>query len=85
MLSQLIVNALVAGSIYALLGLSMSIIYKASEIPNFAQGDMAMFSTYITFVLLQSFGYPFILALTITRVFAFLRMKANSNISPRRN
>ncbi len=72
MLSQLIINALVAGSIYALLGLAMSIIYKASEIPNFAQGEMAMFSTYITFVLLQTFGYPFLFALTATLIFAFV-------------
>lgn len=72
MLSQLLINALVAGSIYALLGLSMSIIYKASEIPNFAQGEMAMFSTYITFVMLEFFGYPFIYALGATLLFAFL-------------
>ena len=72
MIVQLIINAIVVGSIYALMALAMSIIYKASEIPNFSQGEMAMISTYITFVLLQSFGWSFIPALIGTLVFAFI-------------
>ena len=72
MIAQLLINSIVAGSIYALMALAMSITYKASEIPNFAQGEMAMFSTYITFVLLNSFGLPFIVALFGTLVFAFV-------------
>ena len=72
MIAQLLINSIVAGSIYALMALAMSITYKASEIPNFAQGEMAMFSTYITFVLLNSFGLPFIVALFGTLLFAFV-------------
>ncbi len=72
MITQLLINSLVAGSIYALIALAMNLIYKASEIPNFAQGEMSMFSTYITFLLLTTFGYPFSIALTGTLLFAFL-------------
>ena len=72
MISQILINALVAGSLYALMALAMSIIYKASEIPNFAQGEMAMISTYLTFVLLNSFGIPFLPAIFATLIFAFL-------------
>lgn len=72
MLGQLIVSSLVVGSIYALMALAMSITYKASEVPNFSQGEMAMISTYITFVMLTSFGLSFYLAMLITMVFAFL-------------
>ena len=72
MLGQLIVSSLVVGSIYALMALAMSITYKASEVPNFSQGEMAMISTYVTFVMLSSFGLSFYLALLITVVFAFL-------------
>ncbi len=72
MITQLLINSLVAGSIYALIALAMNLIYKASEIPNFAQGEMSMFSTYITFLLLTTFGYPFSVALTGTLLFAFL-------------
>lgn len=72
MLGQLIVSSLVVGSIYALLALAMSITYKASEVPNFSQGEMAMISTYMTFVMLSSFGLPFYSAILITIAFAFL-------------
>lgn len=72
MIAQLIINSIVAGSIYALMALAMSIIYKASEIPNFSQGEMAMVSTYITFILLTATGLPFLLALVGTLAFAFI-------------
>ena len=64
---QVLISSIVWGSIYALMGLAMSITYKASEIANFAQGDMAMLSTYITFVLLASVGWPFWLASSLWR------------------
>ncbi|MBX2872133.1 MAG: branched-chain amino acid ABC transporter permease [Saprospiraceae bacterium] len=72
MLGQLIISSLVVGSIYALMALAMSITYKASEVPNFSQGEMAMISTYMTFVLLSSYGLPFYAAMMITVVFAFV-------------
>lgn len=72
MLGQLIVSSLVVGSIYALMALAMSITYKASEVPNFSQGEMAMMSTYVTFVLLSSFGLSFYPAILLTVAFAFL-------------
>ena len=72
MIAQLLINSIVAGSIYALMALAMSIIYKASEIPNFGQGEMAMISTYITFVFLNAYGLPFLVALSGTLIFAFI-------------
>jgi branched-chain amino acid transport system permease protein len=72
MIGQLLINSIVAGSIYALMALAMSIIYKASEIPNFGQGEMAMFSTYITFVLLVQYEFSFYFALLGTLAFAFV-------------
>lgn len=71
MIVQLLINSLVAGSIYALMALAMSITYKASEIPNFAQGEMAMVSAYITFVSLNFYGFSFPVALAGTIIFAF--------------
>ncbi|RMG31307.1 MAG: branched-chain amino acid ABC transporter permease [Bacteroidetes bacterium] len=70
-LIQLIISSLVAGSIYSLMALSMSITYKASEIPNFAQGEMAMLSTYIAYVMIAVAGYPFWVAFLGCLVFAF--------------
>lgn len=72
MLAQIIISSLVVGSIYALMALAMSITYKASEIPNFAQGEMAMMSTYVTFVLLSTYGMSFYAAILLTIVFALV-------------
>ncbi len=46
MFGQLIVSGLAVGACYALLAIAMVIIYKTSEVLNFAQGEMAMVSTY---------------------------------------
>ncbi len=35
------------GALYALLALALVFIFRATDIVNFAQGEMAMFSTYI--------------------------------------
>lgn len=71
MIGQLIISGLVAGSIYALVALAMSLTYKSSEIANFAQGEMAMFSTYVAFVLLASSNISFIGAFLGALIFAF--------------
>ena len=72
MIGQLILTGIVAGSIYALVALAMSLTYKSSEVANFAQGEMAMFSTYIAFVMLASFHLPFWAAFIGSLLFAFL-------------
>lgn len=72
MFSQLIISGIVAGSVYALVALAMSLTYKSSEIANFAQGEMAMFSTYIAFVILATYQWPFWLAFIGAMIFAFL-------------
>ncbi|MDW3192100.1 MAG: branched-chain amino acid ABC transporter permease [Cytophagales bacterium] len=72
MFSQLIISGIVAGSVYALVALAMSLTYKSSEIANFAQGEMAMFSTYIAFVILATYQLPFWLAFIGAMIFAFL-------------
>lgn len=69
---QLLISSIVIGSIYALIALAMSITYKASEVPNFAQGEMAMVSTFVTFVLLTSFGFPFYVGVLGAIIFAFI-------------
>jgi branched-chain amino acid transport system permease protein len=71
MFFQLLISSIAIGSIYALMALAMSITYKASEIPNFAQGEMAMISTFVTFVLVSSYGLGFLPSLVLTLIFAF--------------
>jgi branched-chain amino acid transport system permease protein len=72
MFGQLIVSGLAAGACYSLLALAMVIIYKTSEVLNFAQGEMAMISTFVTFTLLDSYHVPFPWAMALTFLFAIL-------------
>ena len=90
MFLQLLISGLSFGSLYALIALAMVIIYKTSEVPNFAQGEMAMISTFIAYTLLevsgQSFAISFIGALIFAAVlgvfleFTFLRRAKDPNI-----
>ena len=72
MLGQLIVSGLAVGACYSLLALAMVIIYKTSDVLNFAQGEMAMVSTFIAFTLMASYHVPFHWAVILTFVFAIL-------------
>jgi branched-chain amino acid transport system permease protein len=58
MIPQLVASGLALGSIYALLALSLVLINKATDVVNFAQGEMAMFGTFICFTLLTRTGLP---------------------------
>jgi len=72
MFLQLLVSGISIGSIYALVALAMVIIYKTSEVPNFAQGEMAMISTFIAFMFLDTFGQSFLVSFTGGLVFAIV-------------
>jgi branched-chain amino acid transport system permease protein len=65
MVPQLVASGLALGSIYALLALSLVLINKATDVVNFAQGEMAMFGTFICFVLLTMTGLPLIVVLVL--------------------
>ncbi|MBU0465227.1 MAG: branched-chain amino acid ABC transporter permease [Proteobacteria bacterium] len=71
-LIQMIVNGIAVGSSYALMGLAMVIIYKTSEVPNFAQGEMALISSFFAMMLLTSFNMSVYLAFFWAFVFAAL-------------
>jgi branched-chain amino acid transport system permease protein len=68
---QQIFSGLAAGSIYASLALALVMIYRATDLVNFAQGEMAMFSTYIAWTLVNA-GLPFWLAFLITLAASFV-------------
>jgi|UniRef100_A0A7C4EXN3 branched-chain amino acid transport system permease protein len=69
---DLIIGGLSIGACYALVALAMVIIYKTSEVPNFAQGEMAMVSTFVAYTLVSSYGVNFWTAAATTILFAFL-------------
>lgn len=70
-LAQQIVSGLATGSIFASMALALVLIYRAMGIINFAQGEMAMFTTYIAWQLV-TLGLPIWAAFGITVVIAFV-------------
>jgi branched-chain amino acid transport system permease protein len=66
-----IASGIAMGGIYACLGLALVMIYQSTHHINFAQGEMAMFSTFIAFLLLKA-GLPYWLAALATLAFGFV-------------
>ena len=61
---------LATGGIYASLALALVMIYQATHLINFAQGEIAMFSTYLAWTMLSA-GMPYWLAFVLTVLIAF--------------
>jgi branched-chain amino acid transport system permease protein len=70
-LVQQILAGLATGGVYASLALSLVMIYQATHHINFAQGEMAMFSTYMAWALIQ-YGLPYWVAFILTLGLSFL-------------
>jgi branched-chain amino acid transport system permease protein len=64
-------SGLATGGIYASVALALVMIYQATHHVNFAQGEMAMFSTYIASSLI-AWGLPYWVAFVLTLGIAFL-------------
>ena len=71
-LQQGIVSGLVIGSVYALLALSIVMIFKTSEVPNFAAGEVFMAAAYCALFLLVFQKLPIWLAIPATLVISFV-------------
>ncbi|MCB1827820.1 MAG: branched-chain amino acid ABC transporter permease [Coxiellaceae bacterium] len=68
---HLLISGLANGAIYASLALAIVMVHKSMGQVNFAQGEMAMFSTFIAWYLM-SLGLPYIAAFFITLFISFL-------------
>jgi branched-chain amino acid transport system permease protein len=69
-LLQLALNGVAIGSIYALVALGIVLTYKATEVLNFAYGDILMMSAFVGWGLISVAGLPFWLAVICTVAFA---------------
>jgi branched-chain amino acid transport system permease protein len=69
---QQIVFGLAQGAVYGSLGLAIVLIYRTTRIVNFAQGEMAMFTTFICWSLTTNHGMSFWPAFFVTLGIAFL-------------
>ena len=65
-----LLSGLATGGIYASIAIALVMIYQATHLVNFAQGEMAMFSTYIAWALINA-GVPYWAAFFITIAISF--------------
>jgi branched-chain amino acid transport system permease protein len=79
-LAHVVVSGLATGCIYALMALSLVIVYNATRTLNFAQGEMLMFSTFVAWTAQRALGLPLFVTLLVAVVagaglaFAFERL-----------
>ena len=66
-----VIAGLATGGIYATLALALVLIHRATGVINFAQGEMGMFSTYIAWSLIYTYGVPYWGTFAITLVISF--------------
>ena len=78
-----IAAGLATGGVYASLALALVMIYQATNHINFAQGEMAMFSAYLAWTLINR-GMPYWIAFLITVVLSFVAGMAIERLVIRR-
>jgi branched-chain amino acid transport system permease protein len=72
MLAQLVVSGIAAGMLYALVALSMTVVYRATTVVNFGHGDMVAAGAYAVLVFAVGLGMPFAAALALATAVLFL-------------
>lgn len=73
MIAELIIGGLASGSLYALIGIAVVLVLQATDVPNFAQGEMAMFATFVAFSMLTTYNLSWWIVLPATLAFAALQ------------
>jgi branched-chain amino acid transport system permease protein len=71
-LLQVISSGIVTGCIYALVALSLLIVFKSTEIVNFGGGDVLMFGAYVALLCIDHFGLGYGATLLVTSGTMFL-------------
>lgn len=69
-LLQLMINGIAVGTVYALVAVGLVMTYRATEVLNFAYGDVLMFSAFVGWGVTAGLGLPFWVALLAAVVVA---------------
>ncbi len=72
LLTQLIVNGLIVGTLYGVVAMCFVLIYKSTRVVNFAQGEFLLIGAWTCWALLVKFELPFYLGFPITLVFMLI-------------
>jgi branched-chain amino acid transport system permease protein len=73
MIANLVVGGIAAGCLYAMVGIAIAIVLKITDIANFAQGEMAMVTTFFAYWLLDSVGLSWWQAVPIAVLFGLVQ------------
>jgi len=68
LLPQLIVSGVAAGCLYALVAIGLVLIYKATDIVNFAQGESVTVGAYMGWLMVSEFQMPYLPAMLVVLV-----------------
>jgi len=69
---QLVINGLIVGALYGVVAMCFVLIYKASQVVNFAQGELVLIGAWACWWLVTSLGLPFWLSFPVCLIFMFL-------------
>lgn len=69
LLVQLLINGLILGTLYGVVAMCFTLIYKASQVVNFAQGEFLLIGAWVCWWLLIDFHLPFWLGFLVTLAF----------------
>lgn len=72
LLFQLVLNGLIVGALYGVVAMSFVLIYKASQVVNFAQGEFLLVGAWVCWWLLTSWQLPFWAGFLVTLAFMTL-------------
>ena len=68
-LIQLLINGLVVGTLYGVVAMSFVLIYKATQVVNFAQGELLLVGAWVCWALLAKYNVSFWIGMPMTLVF----------------
>jgi branched-chain amino acid transport system permease protein len=68
-LLQLVLNGLIVGALYGVVAMSFVLIYKASQVVNFAQGEFLLVGAWVCWWLLTTWQLPFWAGFLVTLAF----------------
>jgi branched-chain amino acid transport system permease protein len=72
LLIQLLVNGLIVGMLYGVVAMCFTLIYKSTQVVNFAQGEFLVLGAWICWYFIVKWQLPFVAAFAFALVFTTL-------------
>jgi branched-chain amino acid transport system permease protein len=72
LLVQFLVNGAIVGMLYGVVAMCFVVIYKASKVVNFAQGEFLLVGSWVCWFLLTRYQVPFVLGFLLTLAFMMI-------------